>query len=208
MHFTSKPCHGVCTYKHKLIGYFTRTSSLLQLAESQHPAAAPSAQGRLATEWISLKPVVTYWTLDRATEWQMRHISPLKLLQCCAAWGANWPCPMSGIPWMPASRSQTPADKVGRWMEKHPVFFFPFLHFSEGGCQKHTVLEIKGFIIYSQMGDNPPSQVHVTLFETRHYTSFATLCMSPPGYGLDTNQFQTWQCKGVLLRLIRQIKLA
>lgn len=115
----------VCTYRHKLSGHFTRTSSLLhQLAESRHPAATASVRGRLATEWISLKPVVTYQTLDRATEWQMRHVSPLKPLQCRAAWGANWPCPMSGIPWMPASRSQTPADKVGRWMEKHLVFFF------------------------------------------------------------------------------------
>lgn len=159
----------MCTYRHKLSGHFTRTSSLLQLTESRHPAAAPSVRGRLATEWISLKPVVTYQTLDRATEWQMRHVSPLKPLQRCAAWGANWPCPMSGIPWMPASRSQTPADKMGRWMEKHLVFFFfsfNFLHFSESGCQKHTVLEVKGFIFHSQMGDNTSSQVHVTLFET------------------------------------------
>lgn len=98
----------------------------------------------------------------------------------------------------------------GGWRNIQSFFFFPFnfLHFSESGCQKHTVLEVRGFIFHSQMGDNTPSQVHAPLFETAgglDTTPPLPLCVRTLSDGLGTNQFHTWRrTREALLSLIKK----
>lgn len=132
--------------------------------------------GSSTTEWIGLEPVVTYWTLDRAAEWQTRHVSPLKPPQRSASQGANWLCPMSGI---------TSSGEVDG-KTSSLLLFFPSTPstFHEVGVNNRPFRKSKVFIyLYYHprtMGENTPIEVpflsmRLKVDWTLHLWHFGTL---------------------------------